>query len=364
MSCKISKIFGIFLLWLIIILIKIFFPESIGKAQFNGYIIGITAIVCFFLYPNLKILIVSFVFLIVLLATSRDLIHPLGDFTIFITLICAYNLSLKCRFKRNELQIVSFCLLFFIIIDLLGLFIPNLYSNGIDGQRYDGLLHSGNVTATAFCLCQIAYYESCKNNSKNKIILLLSILSFILMLLLTKTRSMFFFLPYWFVQFEKKLNKYVIALALFSVIIIVINALAYIQTNLRLQGDSSSMTRAFLYEAMIEGIINNYAIFPHGSNEANTLSKYLTDDPNFAPHNDILQYIYDWGFMFFLVCGIMYKKLKDSRKTNLSYWCIVLGWLSGCLHNILILPQIYFIFIFASNLFFNNQTNYYDVRKQ
>lgn len=354
MNNYISNIFVIFILWCLIIFVQVFFPNSIGSAQYNYYLVVVSAFICFYLNPDIKVFLLGIVFLSVLVLVSKDLIHPLCDFAIFIIIICSLNISLNSNFTSNELKATVFMTLLFVLSDLIGLAFPSLYSYGVDGLRYNGLLHSKNVTATVFSLCLIAYYEGEKHSSHEKRILLMSVIFFVIMLFFSKTRSLFFFAPYWFVQLLKQFKKYAIFFAIIIVFIITMDAFSYFLSNLRLKEDGSSLTRLNLYKAMIEGIKENYLIIPHGSNAANLLSKYITRSPNFSPHNDILRYIYDWGIMFFVVVGIMFRKVTNNYKIDISFLCLVIGWVSGCLHNIMLLPQTYLIFMVACNLYFKN----------
>ncbi len=351
MNLKYHKFFVLAVLWTIIILIKICFHNSIGQAKFNGYIVGVIAIICYALRPSVVIGILSLFSFAILYCFSRDLIHPLGDLTLIIMTLCAYDICVKDHLYRKEYKYIYYMTTTFVFFDFIGIGVSSLYSGeGVDGMRYDGILHSGNVSATVFCLCQIMTYEYVKRSkvSKRNLILSISLMLFGIMLIVTKTRSMLFFGPYWLCQCFASLNRKVFYTILLISILFVVKSLSSLQTSLRFEEDGSFLTRLALYQSMIDGIISQ-PLIPHGSYAANQLSKDLTLNEDFAPHNDILMYIYDWGFISVIV--LIYIYFRSKRKIHFSWinLTIILGWASGALHNILLLPQILFVFYFIEN---------------
>lgn len=341
-------------LWSLLIIIKIIFPESIGKAQYNGYYVGFFAIICYSCNPDVRIGIISLLSFAILFFCSKDLIHPLGDLTTIIMTLSAFDIALSSKLNRREHQFILWIVSFFILIDVIGISFPNLYSgDNIEGRRYDGILHSSNVTATVFCLCQIALSELKKQSRRKTTLLNCNFALFVIMLFITKTRSMLLFLPYWGIQYYYSINKKLFWLLMTVIGILLIKSLVSIQQDLRLEGDGSYLTRLFLYENLIKGIIS-HPLIPHGSYAANELSKILTMNDDFAPHNDFLMYIYDWGFIFFILVGYIW--LSYNRKIRFSWLnlTIIFGWSSSCLHNILLLPQVLFVFLMILNIQINS----------
>lgn len=356
MKIRVSKIFLIFLLWTFIILIKVIFPDSIGKAQYNGYIIAFAAVYCYALSPSIDTAIISLFSFLVLCLVSKDILHPIGDTTIIMMTLSAVKESLNSKLSVKEIKSIFTICSIFIILDCAGLMFPQFYSmDGIDGRRYNGILHSGNISATVLCLCQIVVYEIKRNTNQSKKYLLVNIIILLLMLFGTKTRSVLMFMPYWVLIIYKSVNRKIFYLGLASVIILISVSIVTLQSNLRLEEDGSIMTRTFLYQSMFEGILQNKFLIPHGSNSANSLSKYLTSNDNFAPHNDILLYLYDWGIIFFLFLYYLYKLFKKKIKFDLTFITILFGWSSACLHNVLLFPQIMFIFLVSINIHFNKR---------
>jgi len=360
MSLKYHKFFMLALLWAIIILIKICFPNSIGQAKFNGYIVGVMAIICYALRPSVAIGILSLFSFVILYFFSKDLIHPLGDLTLIIMSLCAYDLCVKDHLNGKEYKYIYYITTAFIFLDFVGIGIPSLYSGeGVEGMRYDGILHSGNVTATVFCLCQIMTYEYLKHRKPTKRHLYISLVLFGIMLIVTKTRSMLFFAPYWLCQCYVSFNRKVFFTMLLIAVLFIVKSLSSLQASLRFEEDGSFLTRLTLYQSMIDGIISQ-PLIPQGSYAANQLSKDLTLNDNYAPHNDILMYIYDWGFIFFIILVYVYFRGRGKFLCNWSNATIVLGWSSGALHNILLLPQILLVFFIIENYRIHSQ---YEITK-
>lgn len=356
MKVKNNTIYYVFIVWVLVIFIKICFPVSIGKGEYNGYIIGIVAIYCYLLYPSIKVAIISLLSFIILCITSIDLVHPILDTLLIVMTLSSLNATLKSKPTNRDLIIIFIVCSSFIILDCIGLSIPMLYNIDESGdKRYNGILHSGNISASVFCLCQVAVYEIKKYDNKAHIYLFINIIILFLMVFVTKTRSMLFFMPYWIIYTYKTVDRKIFYVGLVFVIVFVTKSFVELQSNLRLEQDGSLLTRAYLYESMINGIIQNYIIIPHGSDAANSLAKQLTSDDNFAPHNDILLYIYDWGFLFFFILYYLYKNIKRAHKIDPLFMSIILGWSSACLHNILLFPQILIIFLISINVYLNTK---------
>lgn len=355
MSLLKHKISVIAILWTIIVIIQIIFPNSIGKPQYNGYYVGVFAIICYVWNPNIKIGLISLFSVIILLFFSDDILHPIIDFTIIILTLTGFNIAFSSKINNSERKFIGWSMAVFVALDVLGLIVPELYSDGnLETRRYEGVLHSSNVSASVFSLCQIAFYELKKDSKRKRLVLFSSFGLFVIMLLMTKTRSMLFFMPYWIIQFYNKINRKLFWCLLASIVIYTIQSILSIQQDLRLEEEGSFITRKYLYETLIDGIINQPFI-PHGSSAANLLSRKLIHDENFAAHNDFLLYIYDWGLIFFVLFIFIWKYWKQKIKSNWTNLSILLGWSSTCLHNVLLLPPVLFVFLMILNIEYNSQ---------
>lgn len=353
MSLRKHKIIAIAILWAIIIFIFILFPSSIGKPQNNGYYTGIFAILCFFIKPDIKIGIISLLSFIILLICSKDVLHPIMDFITILLTLTGLEIALSSKINKKEIKFIFLLMSIYVILDIIGLAMPSLYAEGNKGDmRYSGILHSSNVSATIFCLCQIAINEL-KKYSKQKIFYIYcNFALFALMLFITKTRSMLFFLPYWIIQFYNFLDKRLFWCIITVFSIIILKSIIEIQENLRLEEDGSYVTRSFLYENLINEILNN-PLIPHGSNEANKFSKELTMSDEFSSHNDFLKYLYDWGGICIILLVYVWISYKRKIKFSWSILAVIIGWSSASLHNILLLPQVLFVLFIILNINYN-----------
>ena len=134
-------------------------------------------------------------------------------------------------------------------------------------MRYAGLFHAINFSACVFAIVGIAVWEIEKMRRARPGILLLMIVCFFIYLWATSTRSLLFVLPYWLYQLMawRKMRP-LLVLVLIIGIVSLPRIIDEIFTRLRLEDNESSMaTRSILYLQLLSGIVDNYAIIPHGS---------------------------------------------------------------------------------------------------
>lgn len=358
MKIRVSKIFLISLVWFLFILLHIFFPNSIGNSHNNGYYIVVSGAICYIMYPKAIVAVITILVFCILYIISTDIIHPIGDAATIMMCLSSLAIAMKSKYTKKELCYLFFMLSVFILIDTLGIFIPDMYDReDSDSIRYLGVLHGANLTVTIFGLAQIAVYELRIRNKYIKKYLCLNIILFSVMFLATRTRSLVFFLPYWTLQIYRNVNKRTFYLLCSIIMIFVLIGIGNILSTLRfdeLDNDGSYLTRMFLYESMLEGIKDNFFLIPHGSNSANLLSKKVTMDDDFAAHNDLLLYWYDWGIIFIFLLCYGYRQIRKNIKIDWTYIFIIFAWSSACLHNVFLLPMVYFLFLICTNLYFNN----------
>ena len=179
---------------------------------------------------------------------------------------------------------------------------------------------------------------------KKRKILYFNIISFCIILVAAKTRSLFFIIPYFLYQSYRYTNKFWFYTGVIICLVIggiYLNSLFH---NLRIKEDGSTITRSFLYKKILAGIYENDVVIPHGSNASNSLAKILTKNMGFSPHNDFLRYLYDWGVYFFVVLIYFVSMVKKRVKINLNMMCILLALASCALHNIMFLPAVWIPF--------------------
>ena len=97
---------------------------------------------------------------------------------------------------------------------------------------------------------------------------------------------------------------------------------------------------------LLDGIRENYFIFPHGARKSTDFFQTFFNDESLTPHNDFLRYYYDWGFAFLLLILFMFKDLKKRKCFDFGFIFISLGYCSFALHNMLFLPYLLLPYLF------------------
>ena len=264
----------------------------------------------------------------------------------FIFSLIDFCIGSKAKSKTIR-QIQRFCSLF-IIFSLLWVVIPNSFIKGDEGNlRYGGLFHAINFSSNIFAIIEICYWEIYKRSKKNKKILISLLIALIIYTDLSGTRSLLFFYPYWVLQFyqifsEGKNGKLMVKVGIIIFCCLMPSIITLLVEKLRFQeGESSMATRIVLYQQLIEGIVANFGLIPHGSNSAQEMIVAFTQDDRYSPHNNFLSYLYDWGVIFIIVCYKIISILRKNGFLKMNMWLILLGLSSCALHNMLFSPYLW-----------------------
>lgn len=290
------------------------------------------------------------------------IIDMITAFFVISCLYIAYYSKINNRFGRIVIRTFSVILM----LNILFAFLTDRY-DAISGTRYLGLFYGSNVTMSIICVLSAVIWELSKRSytaNKQKIIFLCLVVSYVFMLFFAQTRSALIFLPYWIYHALKQFSmKYVLLTTLVLVSCLVWNNMNQsVFEKLRLEEDGSFYTRASFYEMMMDGIVNNHFIIPHGSYASYELLRKATGEEGMSPHNDLLRYLYDWGILFFLFLSLAIGYFKKLFILNKSVFLLTIGVLSGCLHNILFSPYIWIPYILFLSIY--SKRNYVSSSKK
>ena len=343
-----SKIVLLSILYIGVLLIAFILPE--GISDYNAYVLLLMIIIYLFLIRRANVYRVTSLFAIAICIASlfHNILYVLLDCALIFFLLGSVSIGTCDTVKNRELHYVQILFLLICLISIAGIFIPALYQQD-DGSefRYAGLFHKVNVSACIFSILAIAVWEIEKRLTCRLRILLLLFIGTLIYIWTTGTRSLLFVLPYWMYQLyaqhrTRKLVFVIIGLLLIYFPIFI----PQLSTTLRLDENESSLnTRSVLYWLLWQGILDNYAIIPHGVYASNNLIVQYTLQDNFSPHNDILKYIYDWGFIFYIFCAYLVSSIKRSVRFNFEFILILLVIFSFALHNMMFSIYIWIPFI-------------------
>lgn len=345
-----------FLIGYLILMIIWPFIVDIESASYNGIFIGLFAIFSFILSQKISTVTFSILFASILFIFSESYIHVLLDILLVIMIFSSLDIALNDSYRVPDIKHLRMWVVALIFLNVLMVFNPIMYTEDDDMRRYEGVFGFGssNISSSLFGMLGILWWEIEKKITPlNKLtkFLYLNILCFLLIILMSKTRSALFFLPYWLMQIYIFTNKA-------AFVIGVLGGLAYtiytyfsnLQELLRLEEDPSSITRMIMYESIFLGIKENHYVIPYGSNSSNIMAKVLTDDENFTVHNDFLRYWYDWGGIFLIFILLIIRRFKKTFQISFELCLIVLGYVSCALHNVLFLPAFWVSFIIIANI--------------
>lgn len=345
-----SYSFFFFLTYLLVLLAAFILPR--GISDYNAIVLMFFCILFSKFLKCKSVLIPSAILGILIGLTSLKhlSIYVLIDLaSIFFIFSCVYIGG--CLFvSPREFKIIKKVFICLYIASCAGIFIPSLYQfyEG-DGLRYAGLFHNINFSANVFAILGVAIWEIQKKESKKMYLLVIVIIGLFLYLFATRTRSLLFTFPYWFYQIYKYSNRKV--LFAFVVILLPIGlslSLNYFMERMHLDKvDSSMTTRALLYDALFSGIIENYTLIPAGSHSATDLAINLTGNEKFTPHNDVLRYIYEWGYVFYFFCLFFFFKVRRKIKFDGELSLILFVMISFALHNMMLAVYVWIPFIYV-----------------
>ncbi len=359
-----SKVAFISLVYFCILLIAAILPD--GISDYNAYVSVFIFVVYALLIKSTDVYSTSLICCIGVCAFSifQYPLYALLDCILIFFIFGSLYIGASFHLKTREFHLIQNVFLFICIASIIGLLSPELYKGEEGELRYAGLFHAINFSACVFAIVGIAVWEIEKMRRARPGILLLMIVCFFIYLWATSTRSLLFVLPYWLYQLMawRKMRP-LLVLVLIIGIVSLPRIIDEIFTRLRLEDNESSMaTRSILYLQLLSGIVDNYAIIPHGSYAATDMIIRFTGDSRYSPHNDILNFIYNWGVFFYLFCALMFVRIKRCVHINLELLLILLAMVSCSLHNMMFAIYIwipFMIILIARRTIAENKEVYY-----
>lgn len=348
-----SEFIGSCLIFSYIILL-IFTKLLSNISQYNAIVYAVFCML-FFLLIRYNLFLKSFFTIISLIiaifsyTNNSHILYICIDIAIVYFILSIFPLYDSIKFSRKHIKLLNYLSLSILLLSLLASFNPSNYTNLGGDVRFLGFFKYGNLSASIVAILCIVYWESFKilYNRKRKTILVLTLSFFLIYIFLCKTRSLLFFAPYYIYQFYSVFGKKVFYS--FSIIIVFIVSFSIyeeLKALLRIEEDASFSTREGLYILLIEGIKENYVVFPHGSRSSTDLVESYFNDSSLTPHNDFLRYLYDWGVALIILLYIIINEFKRRHCFNFNNILITLGYSSFALHNMLFLPYVFLPYLF------------------
>lgn len=339
------------LLYGAVLVLAILFPTELPKH--NAFLYLGFSVVLFFYTKSIRIYSITAIIISILsvfsILNGCGLMYIMIDSAIIFYLLSSISSISSLHFSKRVQTVISTVLFLLIIISVLNIFNPNAYQMFDGDIRYIGIFAGGNSSASMFALFSVFLWKmpviQTKSLKIRKILIILFVCSLLFYFLACQTRTMLFFLPYWFYQMYKFFDKKVMLLSIIVLLSVSGTIYSFLQENARFEEDSSYLTRTGLYMAQISGILENYIIIPHGSNSAIEMINKFTGDVGFSTHNDFLRYVYDWGIVFFIIIFFIYKSIKKYLKFDVELFLIILGYSGFALHNLLFLPYVWIPFV-------------------
>lgn len=282
-------------------------------------------------------------------------------FLIFSCVDAFENFNLSSRQGR----ILADLLLCYAILFLICACFPSFYTDG--AGRYRGLFYGGNLSSSVIMLIIAFILEYYKGTKSQVYVTIISLACFLVALFLCNTRTVFFVIPYLLWIYKESINfkkawPIVLIFTLVAVRMVMQNT-ETLSSDLRLSTEESSyLTRLYLYEEEFNGIRDAYYVLPHGSGACIEFIQKITHDNTYSPHNDLLSYWYDWGFIWFLVLIYVYKKIKKFVIPIGFGWgslYLFIFMMSCSLHNILMYINLWLpiVFIMWRHRLIHNKNN-------
>ena len=325
-------------------------------SSINAIVYALFCCLYFFLLKHsfsfcLKILPILLIISIFSYANGSGMLYILIDVSIayfILASILVYDsTTLVCQNLKllNKLSFIVF------ILSLFAMLFPANYIDIGGDIRFIGFFKYGNLSASIVSILCVLYWETFnllyKNAKRKTVVLFFLICFFVSYIFLCKTRSLLFFLPYWIYQIYLFCGKRIFfAMSVFCVALVSFSMFDELKVVLRINEDASFLTRESLSIFLLDGIRENYFIFPHGARKSTDFFQTFFNDESLTPHNDFLRYYYDWGFAFLLLILFMFNDLKKRKCFDFGFIFISLGYCSFALHNMLFLPYLLLPYLF------------------
>lgn len=331
-----NRIVLINILYLLILIAAALLPE--GISNYNAYVLLTMSVTYLLLMRSQEVYMDTILCGGMLLAVSffRYPLYACIDTALVFFVFSSLYAGACFRADMCDFRLIRWIYFFVLLAMVAGMANPSFWSDG-DEMRYIGIFHGGNSSASMFLMLGIAIWEMEKKEKGRVCILFLLITITLLYMWASGTRSMLFCLPYWLYQmFSRTRTRVLVILLLIAGVLYLPVFVESIVEKMRLEEDDPSiMTRSVIYQLLLSGISDNYALIPQGSHSGWYMIKDFTGDPTFSPHNDFLNFIYEWGVIFYLFCVIVAMKLKCFLRLNFEFILILLALSSCALHNIL-----------------------------
>lgn len=331
-----NRIVLINILYLFILIAAALLPE--GISNYNAYVLLAVSVVYALQIRSFGVYVSTLVCggLICAVSIFQYPLYGIIDSVLIFFLFCSIYAGSCFRVDMCDLRLIRGMYFFVLLAMVVGMANSSFWSDG-DEMRYIGIFHSGNSSASMFLMLGIAIWEMEKKEKGRVCILFLLITITLLYMWASGTRSMLFCLPYWLYQmFGRTRTRILVILLLIAGVLYLPVFVESIVEKMRLEEDDPSiMTRSVIYQLLLSGICDNYALIPQGSHSGWDMVRDFTGDPTFSPHNDFLNFIYEWGVIFYLFCVIVAMKLKCFLRLNFEFILILLALSSCALHNIL-----------------------------
>ena len=346
-----SKFFSLALIYFGLLLAFVISPK--GLSDYNAYVLLL--LTCVYLVwvkshevYRTSILLGAAVILFSVFLSSSNILYVFADCAFIFYVIGTIYIGCRFPVKAKETNLIRKISLLVCLLSFLGILNPAMYQTELGVPRYLGLFHGVNFSASIFALLSITAWEFEKKGKRRTRILILLAICFIGYMWASETRSLLFVLPYWAYQLyiSRKTRTLSIVISVIAILIYLPVFSEQIANKLRLEEDDSFNTRSVLYARLWMDIKENYAIIPHGSYTATAMIREYTRDPGYSAHNDFLQFIYEWGAIFYVFCIYLILKIRKYVKLDVEFLFILLALASCALHNMLSTVYLWIPFMF------------------
>lgn len=343
-----------FLIYAYLILL-IFTRLLTNISQYNAILYAFFCVIFFLLvkynlFLRLKLFIIALIIFIFSYINNQSYLYICIDIAIVYFILSIFPLYDILRLDDKCIKLLNRLSLITLLLSVIMIWDSSNYINLGGEIRFIGFFKYGNLSASIVAILSILYWESFKilyKDRKRKFVLLLLLAFFLIYIYLSKTRSLLFFMPYLVYQYYIEYGRKIFfILSMFIITIVYFNIYEEIKILLRLKEDASFSTRENLSILLLEGIKENYYIYPHGSRKSTDFLEMFFNDTTLTPHNDFLRYLYDWGGAFIMLLFVIYYELRKRECINLNFILISLGYSSFALHNMLFLPYVFLPYLF------------------
>lgn len=329
-----DRVVGINILYLLILLAAAILPG--GISDYDAYVLLLVSVVYALQIRSFKVYVSALICggMVCAVSMFRSPLHAFIDCTRIFFVFSSLYAGACFRVDKYDFRLIRRMYFFVLLAMVAGMASPSLWDG--DSMRYLGIFHGTNLSASVFLMLGIAVWEMEKKGEGRLKVLLLLVAVTLLYIWASGTRSLLLGLPYWLYQlFSRSMAWILFVFLLVAGMFYLFEPAELIVEKVRLEKDDSMMTRSVLYLQLWTGILDNYALIPHGSHAGWDMIRAFTADLIYSPHNDFLNFIYDWGAIFYIFCIMAAVRLKRFVRLNLEFGLILLALLSCALHNML-----------------------------